>query len=123
MQYTEDVFEELFLAIRGDQTAFRWLMENGYKELGAFTMAIAGKPDAYQWLEHNGFLPYSLVVKAAKGHAHSFNTLTSSKEKELACLVGVIHRDNNCKSWLQKHEYFELIDLAHMIRNKTQENN
>jgi hypothetical protein len=118
MQYSEDVFGELFLAIRGDQTAFRWLMENGYKELGAFTMALKGKPDAYKWLEANGFENYSLVVKAAKRHMPSFSILTASRDKEYACLVGVIHRDNNCKNWLQQHSYPELVDLGHMIRSQ-----
>ena len=118
MQYSEEVFGELFLAIRGDQTAFRWLMENNLKELGAFTMALEGKPDAYKWLEHNGFLAYSLVVKAVKKHTPSFTQLAISNDKEYACLVGVVHRDNNCKNWLQEHSYPELIDLGHMIRSK-----
>ena len=118
MQYSEDIFEELFLAIRGDQTAFRWLMDNDYKELGAFTMALNGKSDAYRWLEHNGFYNYSLIIKAAKRHTPSFDLLAELKEKEFACIVGVVHRDNNCKNWLQDHSFQELIDLAQMIRNK-----
>jgi hypothetical protein len=118
MQYSEEVFAELFLAIRGEQTAFRWLMENGYKELGAFTMALNGKPDAYKWLENNNFGMYSLIVKAAKKHEASFSKLANSKNKEFACLIGVVHRDANCKKWLQQNSYFELIDLGHIIRNK-----
>jgi hypothetical protein len=118
MEYSEEVFAELFLAIRGEQTAFRWLMENDYKELGAFTMALGGKPDAYKWLEQNGFNSYSLLIKAAKRHTPSFNALAGSQDKELACVVGVINRDNNCRLWLQEHSYPELIDLAQMMRNK-----
>ena len=118
MEYSEDVFEELFLAIKGDQAAFRWLMENEYKELGAFTMALDGKSDAYKWLEHNGFSTYSLLIKAAKKHTPSFNTLASSKDKEFACMVGVVNRDNNCKNWLQGHSFSSLIELALMMRSK-----
>jgi hypothetical protein len=118
MQYSDDVFEELFLAIRGDQTAFRWLMENDYKELGAFTMALSGKSDAYKWLENNGFNNYSLLIKAAQKHYSAFNVLSTLNDLEYACVVGVVHRDNNSKNWLQDHSYPELIDLALVIRQK-----
>jgi hypothetical protein len=118
MQYSDYVFEELFLAIRGDQNAFRWLMENDYKELGAFTMALTGKSEAYKWLENNGFNNYSLLIKAAQKHYSSFNVLSALNDLEFACIVGVIHRDNNCKNWLQDHSYPELIDLALVIRQK-----
>jgi len=122
MQYSESVFEELFLAIRGEQTAFRWLMDNDYKELGAFSMAINGQPTAYKWLEDNDFHHFSLIVKASKKHSSSLLALTEMQDKKYACLVGAIHYDNNCKQWLQNKNHYDLIDLALILRNKLNEN-
>ncbi len=118
MQYSENVFGELYLAIRGEQSSFRWLMENDCKELGAFTMALGGQPTAYKWLEDNGFHHYSLIIKASKKHTSSFLALTEMRDKEYACLVGAVHFDANCRNWLGEHGYNDLVDLALTIREK-----
>ena len=118
MEYSEDVFTQLFLAIRGDQTSFRWLMENDYKELGAFTMALSGKVDAFKWLESNGFYHFNLIIQAAQKDIPSFKLLVDSYDQEYACLVGTVYQDKNCKSWLKEHSFTSLIDLAVTIKSK-----
>ena len=114
--YSEDIFEELYLAIEEDQNSFKWLMQNSYKELGAFVLALRGRPDAVKWLNENNYAVYALTVLAIKREVNPFKALTKLPDKKMACLVGVVHQDANCMKYLKEKNLELVLELGFVIR-------
>lgn len=114
-EYSEEVFEELFLAIEEDQASFKWLMQNGYKELGAFVLGLKGRQDAIAWLNDNNHTLYALIILAVKKETKSFRELINLKDKVPACLVGASHSDGNSIKYLKQQNLELLVELGFVI--------
>ena len=114
-EYSEEVFDELFLAIEEDQASFKWLMQNGYKELGAFVLGLKGRQDAIAWLNDNNYTLYALIILAVKKEAKPFRELTNLKDKVPACLVGASHNEGNSIKYLKQQNLELLVELGFVI--------
>lgn len=66
-KYDIKVLLVLLKCIEGRKDFFRWLLDNGYPELAAFSNAIRGDVDAMHWLFNNNFAWLAILSNAIDG--------------------------------------------------------
>lgn len=66
-KYDIKILLALTKSIAGRKDFFRWLMENGYPELAAFSNAIRGDVDAMMWLFAHNYAWLAILSNAIDG--------------------------------------------------------
>lgn len=66
-KYDIKILLALTKCIGGRKDFFRWLMDNGYPELAAFSNAIRGDVEAMKWLFANNFAWLAILSNAIDG--------------------------------------------------------
>ncbi|MCR4815810.1 MAG: hypothetical protein K5842_01330 [Bacteroidales bacterium] len=66
-KYDIKILLALCKSIAGRKDFFRWLMENGYPELGAFSNAIRGDVEAMKWLFAHHYEWLAILSNAIDG--------------------------------------------------------
>lgn len=66
-KYDVKILLALTKSIAGRKDFFRWLMDNGFPELAAFSNAIRGDVDAMKWLFANHFEWLAILSNAIDG--------------------------------------------------------
>lgn len=66
-KYDIKILLALTKCIAGRKDFFRWLMENGYPELAAFSNAVRGDVDAMKWLFANHYEWLAILSNAIDG--------------------------------------------------------
>lgn len=66
-KYDVKILLALTKSIAGRKDFFRWLLDNGYPELAAFSNAIRGDVDAMKWLFANNFAWLAILSNAIDG--------------------------------------------------------
>ena len=63
-EYPISVLRKLSAAIRDEEGAQKWLVDNGYRELSEFWDAYENVEKSFQWLKDNGFtiIPLKMAV-------------------------------------------------------------
>ena len=84
-QYDTEELRMLEGAIRDEEGAQKWLMENGFRELAEFWEAYGDVEKSFQWLKNNGYVHFAALVNAMSGNEkakvwlirHGFATLAA----------------------------------------------
>lgn len=66
-KYDIKILLALTKSIAGRKDFFRWLMDNGYPELAAFSNAIRGDVEAMKWLFANNYAWLAILSNAIDG--------------------------------------------------------
>lgn len=66
-KYDIKILLVLLKSIAGRKDFFRWLLDNGYPELAAFSNAIRGDVDAMKWLFEHNFAWLAILSNAIDG--------------------------------------------------------
>lgn len=66
-KYDIKILLALLKSIAGCKDFFRWLLDNGYPELAAFSNAIRGDVDAMKWLFEHDFAWLAILSNAIDG--------------------------------------------------------
>ena len=66
-EYESVALKKLCAAIRGEEGAQQWLLENGYRELSEFWDAYQDDEKSFQWLKGNGYIHFAALVDAMSG--------------------------------------------------------
>ncbi|MBP5189809.1 MAG: hypothetical protein J6031_02710 [Bacteroidales bacterium] len=66
-KYNIKILLALTKSIAGRKDFFRWLMDNGYPELAAFSNAIRGDVEAMKWLFANNYAWLAILSNAIDG--------------------------------------------------------
>ena len=66
-KYDTKILLALVKCIAGRKDFFRWLLDNGYPELAAFSNAIRGDTDAMKWLFANNYAWLAILSNAIDG--------------------------------------------------------
>ena len=112
-QYDVKVLLALVKSVSGRTDFFKFLVENGYPELAAFSNAIRGDDDAMVWLFKNNFAWLAILSNACDGDEKAIdwvrNSLTTVNLRyALAC-----RRDADSIRWLYKNKLEVFLMLAH----------
>ncbi len=66
-KYDIKILLALVKSIAGRKDFFKWLLDNGYPELAAFSNAIRGDTDAMKWLFKNDYAWLAILSNAIDG--------------------------------------------------------
>lgn len=103
-------------AIGGNKDLRKWLLENGYKELGMFVYALRNKDDAKDWLMKNGSEHLAATISGAEGNKGAVEWLEKYKFDILAKTAMVGDGDEAAFKWLVKNGHREMAMVAKNIQ-------
>ena len=121
-QYDVKVLLLLAKAIDGErEDYFKWLANNGYKELAAFSNMLQDDIEAEQWLTQNGHGWLGIVSHAIDGDQNSRVWMQNNMHPVNLTFALACRGDEQASAWLKEHNLDIFIILASAVaglRNK-----
>ncbi|MBQ0015467.1 MAG: hypothetical protein KBT04_00590 [Bacteroidales bacterium] len=99
-------------SIEGDTRFFKWLMEAGYPELGAFSNAIRGDVEALHWLFNNRYEWLGIIVNAIDGIENAYQWLTKAGLTADMMFALACRKDSKAIKWLEDHDLILYLMMA-----------
>ncbi|MFT4683056.1 MAG: hypothetical protein ACJAU0_000596 [Flavobacteriales bacterium] len=103
-------------SISGNAQLRKWLMENGYPELGLFVYALFNKGDARDWLIKNGFPHLMALINGAEGNRNALLWLQKFELTVMFHIAKAADNDDASLHWLLTKGHKEWFVLAQKIR-------
>ncbi|MES2630037.1 MAG: hypothetical protein V4616_13820 [Bacteroidota bacterium] len=103
-------------AIKGNKEITKWLMTNGFKELGLFTYAVRNNDEARDWLMKNGYPHLMALVNGAEGKKQAVEWLKSNRFEALSKVAQAADGDVEAYGWLKDRKHVELCFVAKCIK-------
>ncbi|MBR1517558.1 MAG: hypothetical protein IJ620_05395 [Bacteroidales bacterium] len=116
--YDVKILLALLKSIEGRKDFFRWLMENGYPELGAFSNAICGDVEALQWLFGHKYEWLGIIVNAIDGMEQANAWLAKGCQPVNLMMAMASRRDATAIAWLEERKlgiFLMLADAIHEV--------
>jgi hypothetical protein len=92
------------------------LISNGYPELGLFTFALRNQDQARKWLLDNGFPHLMALINGAEGNKGAILWLEKYKLDIMARMARATDNDDEAMAWLQRHPQPEWFIIAQKMR-------
>jgi hypothetical protein len=126
MQYPAKVLLAWGEAISGNGAIHRWLMQNGYPELGLTCNALHHVESARTWLMQNGHPHLMALVRGAEGEGKAIVWLDNFGYNFLALVaLGADNDDQAIQKLMQlnQREWAGIALKIRSIKNKIEEDN
>lgn len=126
-KYDIKILLVLLKSIAGRKDFFRWLLDNGYPELAAFSNAIRGDVDAMKWLFEHNYAWLAILSNAIDGEDKARVWIGKSTHRcnlmfALACRedIDAIRwlRDNNLQIFLMMAKEVAQVLDTQALENK-----
>ena len=91
-------------AISGNEKFVKFLLQNGYKELGIFCYALRSHTPSQIWLRDNGFFHLLALIYGSEGKEEASEWLHRNGFLKLKYMARAIHGDQVAQSWLIANE-------------------
>ena len=126
-KYDIKILLALLKSISGRKDFFRWLLDNGYPELAAFSNAIRGDVDAMKWLFSHNFAWLAILSNAIDGEDEARLWIGKATHRcnlmfALACRedIDAIHwlRDNDLQILLMMAKEVAIVLDTQALENK-----
>ncbi len=86
-EYDDFSLLKLCAAIRGEEGAQEWLIDNGYKELSEFWDAFEDMEKSFTWLLENNHRELAALIDGFRGQDDAKMWLIKSGHRELSALI------------------------------------
>ena len=83
IQYDIKVLLALVKSLQGDKVFFKFLAENGYLELAAWSNCVRGDIEALKWLFNNEYPTLAVLSNAIDGEKHAVRWIEHTKDEFL----------------------------------------
>lgn len=114
--YDVKILLALNQCIAGRKDFFRWLLDNGYPELAAFSNAIRGDVAAMEWLAKNGYRWLAIMSNAIDGDDPSRVWIGKSMHECNLRFALACREDLDSIRWLMKHDLQIFLMLAKEVK-------
>ncbi len=101
-EYDLKALQKLCAAIREEEGAQKWLVDNGYRELSEFWDAYENVEKSFVWLKDNGFIHFAALVDAMSGNETAKAWLIQNKFVTLGILTDAAEGNKSAVDWLMK---------------------
>jgi len=91
-------------AIGGNEEAIRWLIANGYNELGLFVYALRNIDKPREWLLKNGYPHLMALINGAEGKKDAVNWLLKNGFPLLSKVALAADGDVQAMNWLLEND-------------------
>ena len=103
-KYDIKILLALTKCIAGRKDFFRWLMDNGYPELAAFSNAIRGDVEAMKWLFANNYAWLAILSNAIDGEDKARVWIGKSTHTCNLMFAMACREDIDAIKWLDSHK-------------------
>lgn len=105
----------LLKSIAGRKDFFRWLMDNGYPELAAFSNAIRGDVEAMKWLFAHNYAWLAILSNAIDGEDKARVWIGKACHRCNLMFALACREDIDAIRWLNQHDLQVLIMMAREV--------
>ena len=104
-QYDIKILLALQKSLEGRRDFFKWLRENGYPELAAFSNAVRGDEEALKWLlSHQQFAILGVLSNAIDGEANAVDWMKRYNDTFLLNFIGACRKNPDSIQWFYERE-------------------
>lgn len=107
-------------AISGNEVACKWLIANGYSELGLFVYALRNMDKPRNWLLNNGYPHLMALINGVEGKKDAINWLIKNGLPLLAKVAAAADGDAEATKWLFENDKLFAIIAAKIKAVKDQ---
>ena len=113
--YPISVLQKLSAAIRNEEGAQQWLIDNGYQELAEFWEAYQEVEKSFQWLKNNGFIHFAALIDAMSENTKAKMWLVQNGYRNLAAFADASEGNKTAVMFLLRSEDKKWLDPAKAI--------
>ncbi len=106
----------LLESLKGKKKFFKYLLENGYPELAAWSNAVLGDEDALHWLFDNGFAELGVLSNAIDGEKRAVQWVMMSQDEFMINFSAACRKEPDGMRWLEERELEIFIQMVYRIR-------
>ena len=114
-KYPVKILLVLLKSIAGRKDFFRWLMDNGYPELAAFSDAIRGDVEAMKWLFAHNYAWLAILSNAIDGEDKARVWIGKACHRCNLMFALACREDIDAIRWLNQHDLQVLIMMAREV--------
>jgi len=124
--YDVKVLLALVKSLQGDRLFFKFLAENGYLELAAWSNAIRGDIDALKWLFTEGHPTLGVLSNAMDGEKKAVEWIVNTKDEFLINFAAACRGDNESYIWFKKQDLkifiYMITEIKEILKVQMKEN-
>lgn len=103
-RYDVKILVVLLKSIEGRKDFFRWLIDNGYPELAAFSNAVRADTEALVWLSKQGYRWLAILSNAIDGSDAARLWLSKNLTEVNLMFALACRKDDRAIQWLQSRD-------------------
>lgn len=100
-QYDIKVLLALVKSLQGDKIFFKYLAENGFLELAAWSNCVRGDVEALKWLFNNGHSTLAILSNAIDGEKKAVRWIELTNDEFLINFAAACRGDNRAYLWFR----------------------
>ncbi|MBO5963531.1 MAG: hypothetical protein J6V51_00905 [Bacteroidales bacterium] len=116
VNYDIKILIALLESLKGKKKFFKFLLENGYPELAAWSNAVLGDEDALHWLFDNGYGELGVLSNAIDGEKSAVQWVLMSKDEFMINFSAACRKEPKGMRWLEERELEIFIQMVLRIR-------
>ena len=124
--YDVKVLLALVKSLQGDRLFFKFLAENGYLELAAWSNAIRGDIDALKWLFTEGHPTLGVLSNAMDGEKKAVEWIVNTKDEFLIHFAAACRGNNESYIWFKKQDLkifiYMITEIKEVLKVQMKEN-
>lgn len=111
-KYDVKILLALYESLKGRKDFFKFLVNNGYPELAAFSNAVRGDIDAMFWLFKNGFAWLAILSNACDGEPKAREWIRQNTHEVNFYFALACRREEVSLQWLKEHNLSIFLMMA-----------
>lgn len=115
-KYDVKVLLALVKTLRGDKLFFKFLLENGFTELAAWSNAIRGDVEALKWLLTQGHPSLGVLSNAIDGDKKAVEWIENTKDEFLINFASACRGEKQGYIWLKQKNLTIFVYMVTEIR-------
>ncbi|MDY5968779.1 MAG: hypothetical protein SPJ13_02010 [Bacteroidales bacterium] len=115
-KYNVKILLALMESIKGRRDFFKWLLNNGYPELAAFSNAIRGDKEAMVWLFKYHFEWLAILSNAIDGEEKARVWIGRACHPVNLMFAMACREDETALHWLQERDLLIFIKIAQEVK-------
>ena len=104
VDYDIKILIALLQSLKGRRDFFKFLVNNGYPELAAWSNAVRGDEEALHWLFDNGYGILGVLSNAIDGEKKAVQWVMMSKDEFLINFSAACRKEEDGMRWLKERD-------------------
>lgn len=116
VNYDIKILIALLESLKCNKKFFKFLLENGYPELAAWSNAVLGDEAALHWLFDNGYGELGVLSNAIDGEKKAVQWVMLSQDEFMINFSAACRKEPDGMKWLEEKDLEIFIQMVYRIR-------